>query len=231
MSRGAPSEVTDLLLAWSGGDQAALAPLMDEVYARLLRLAISYLKHERREHTLDGAALVNEAFLRFVQQDRVQWQNRAHFFAVSAKIMRRVLLDHARRQASRKRGPGVLRITIDEAVDASLDAADERPPDLIALDDALRELETRNPQLAELVVMRYFGGMRKEEVAEVMGLSSATVSRRWRTRAFLAFRVLERARRSRGWYGPVKESDTDLDLWHQGKRTLRESCRSPGRAA
>lgn len=174
--------ITDHLVAWSHGDQDALAPLMDAVYERLLKLAGTYLKQEREDHTLDAAGLVNEAFLRLIQQERVRWQDRAHFFAVAAKLMRRVLLDHARRHESIKRGRDVLRVPLD---DVGIGSAG-RHPDLIAVDDALWELEKRDPQLAELVVMRYFGGMKKEEVAEVLGISSATVSRRWRTaRAWL----------------------------------------------
>ncbi len=177
-----PNEVTDLLVAWSGGDQDALAPLMDEVYARLLRIAGAYLRDERTDHTLDAAALVNEGFLRLIQQDRVRWQDRAHFFAVAARLMRRVLLDHARRHTSLKRGADVVKIPLEDAASSSA----PRHPEILALDEALRGLEAKDPQLGELVVMRYFGGMRKEEVAEVMGLSSATVSRRWRTaRAWL----------------------------------------------
>ncbi len=174
--------ITDHLVAWSDGDEAALSPLMDEVYLRLLRLATTHLKRERQDHTLDAAGLVHEAFLRLIQQDRIRWQDRAHFFAVAAKIMRRILLDHARRHEALKRGRDVLKIPLDEL----LDSAPTRHPDLIAIDDALRELESMDAQLSEIVVMRYFGGMKKEEVAEVLGISSATVSRRWRTaRAWL----------------------------------------------
>lgn len=186
MNLAPPTQITDLLVAWSGGDGDALAPLMEEVYPRLLRLAKSYLQRERTDHTLDAAALVHEAFLRFVHQERVRWHDRAHFFAVAAKIMRRVLLDHARRHEALKRGRDVLLVPLDEAADESPDPVSGKHPDLIALDDALRELESRDADLAELVVLRYFGGMGKEEVAEVLGTSSATVSRRWRTaRAWL----------------------------------------------
>ena len=171
-------EITNLLIAWSEGDEAALAPLMDEVYARLLRIAGAYLKEERDDHTLDAAGLVHEGFLRLIQQERVRWKDRAHFFSVAARLMRRVLLDHARRRTSFKRGGDVLRIPLEDAAGAE---AASRQPELIALDEALQLLERRDPQLCEIVVMRYFGGMRKEEVAEVLGMSSATVARRWRT--------------------------------------------------
>lgn len=188
MSRGGQSEITDLLIAWSGGDQAALTPLMDVVYARLLRIAGGYLRDERTGHTLDAAALVHEAFLRLIQQERVRWQDRAHFFAVAARLMRRVLLDHARRHESIKRGRDVLKVPLEDAAGAST----ARHPNLIELDEALQELEARDPALAELVVLRYFGGMRKEEVGEVLGMSSATVSRRWRTARALLYEYLQR---------------------------------------
>ena len=180
-------EITDCLVAWSRGDEAALSPLMDQTYERLLRLAGSYLKGERHNHTLDAAGLVNEAFLRLIQQERVCWQDRAHFFAVAAKIMRRILLDHARRHESLKRGGDVLKIPLEEIAGST----PSRHPDLIAIDEALKELESWDAQLAEIVVMRYFGGMKKEEVAEVLGISSATVSRRWRTARAWLFEYFE----------------------------------------
>ncbi len=176
------NEVTDLLVAWSDGNHEALAPLMEVVHARLVRIAGAYLKDERQNHTLDAPALVNEAFLRLIQQQNVRWQDRAHFFAVSARLMRRILLDHSRRCKSLKRGRDVSTLPLEQAFDTYA----PRPRDLIALDEALTDLEAKDPQLADLVVMRYFGGMRKEEVAEVLGLSTATVARRWRiARAWL----------------------------------------------
>lgn len=182
-----PGTITDHLVAWGGGDQEALTPLMDAVYERLLRLASTYLKRERDNHTLDAAGLVNEAFLKLIQQERVRWQDRAHFFAVAAKVMRRILLDHARRHDSLKRGRDVLRIPLEDVGGG----ASSRHPDLIAVDEALWELESRDAELAELVVMRYFGGMKKEEVAEVLGISPATVSRRWRTARAWLFEYLK----------------------------------------
>ncbi len=175
-------EITELLTAWSNGDRQALAPLMEGVHARLVRIAGAYLKDERQNHTLDAPALVNEAFLRLIQQQHVRWQDRAHFFAIAARLMRRVLLDHSRRHKSLKRGRAVARLPLEEAFDTYA----PRPRDLIALDEALVDLEAKDRQLAELVVMRYFGGMRKKEVAEVLGLSDSTVARRWRiARAWL----------------------------------------------
>ncbi|MCH9648639.1 MAG: sigma-70 family RNA polymerase sigma factor [Deltaproteobacteria bacterium] len=182
MTTHVSTEVTDLLLAWRNGRQEALAELMEFVYSRLLRIGGAYLKDERADHTLDAAALVHECYLRLVQQERVRWQDRAHFFAVAARLMRRVLLDHARRRESLKRGSEIAKIPLDEA----MDSFPIRQPQLIALDQALHDLEAKDSQLSELVVLRYFGGMRKEEVSEVLGISSATVSRRWRTaRAWL----------------------------------------------
>ena len=155
---------------------------MDKVYARLLRISGAYLREERSDHTLDAAALVNEAFLRLVQQSRVRWQDRAHFFSVAARLMRRVLLDHARRHGSLKRGHDVLKIPLEDVTRLG----GTQHPELVELDDALRALEAKDPQLCELVVMRYFGGMSKEEVGAVLGVSSATAARRWRTaRAWL----------------------------------------------
>ncbi len=180
-------ELTDYLVAWSNGDETALSPLMEEAYERLLRLAATYLKRERNDHTLDAAGLAHEAFLRLIQQERVRWQDRAHFFAVAAKIMRRILLDHARRHESLKRGRDMLRIPLEDVAGST----PGRHPDLIAIDEALWELESRDAQLAEIVVMRYFGGMKKEEVAVVLGISSATVSRRWRTARAWLFEYLK----------------------------------------
>ncbi|MEM8994553.1 MAG: ECF-type sigma factor [Acidobacteriota bacterium] len=178
---------TDYLLAWSGGDETALAPLMEKVHLRLVGLASTLLQGERDNHTLDAAALVNEAFLRLIQQQRVGWQDRAHFFAIAAKMMRRILVDHARRRQSEKRGREVLTLQIDD-----LDSK-ERPagPELTAIDQAVWELESRDPELAEIVVMKYFGGMSRDEIAEVLTISSATVSRRWRTARAWLFEYLK----------------------------------------
>ena len=137
---------------------------------------------ERANHTLDTGALVHEAFLRLIQQDRVQWRDRAHFFAISAKIMRRVLVDHARRTDSSKRGGGIPTLLLDEVQDSG----PQPNPDVLALDDALHDLETQDAELANLVVLRYFGGLTHDEVAEVLDTSLSTVARRWRiARAWL----------------------------------------------
>lgn len=177
-----PEEITELLLAWSGGNRDAFDDLAQAVYARLSRLASSYLRQERVGHTLDTGALVHEAFLRLVQQERVQWRDRAHFFAIAAKLMRRILVDHARRIESSKRGSGVPTLLLDEFQDPG----PEPHSDVLALDDALRDLETQDADLASLVVLRYFGGLTHDEVAEVLEISLSTVARRWRrARAWL----------------------------------------------
>ncbi len=188
MSTDPATEITHLLKRWSAGDQSALEELAPLVHDRLRRLAASYLQGERVDHTLQTSALVNEAFLRLVKQDRVRWRDRAHFFAIAAKMMRRILVDHARQHGYQKRGGQAIRIP-EEALDR---VSIQRHPDLIALDDALGELAERDPDLAHLVELRYFGGLTKEEVAEVMAISRATVARRWRSaRAWLYCYLVE----------------------------------------
>ncbi len=175
-------DITGLLLAWSGGDASALEPLMARVYDRLHRLAGRFMNQERDEHTLQTTALVNEAYLRLVRQDRVQWRDQAHFFAIAGHVMRRILVDHARRAASAKRGPDVQRLPLDVLSCFSF----ERAPELLALDEALQTLQSHDAELARIVELKYFGGLTKEDIAEVMGISSATVTRRYRAaRAWL----------------------------------------------
>ncbi|MEM7479692.1 MAG: ECF-type sigma factor [Acidobacteriota bacterium] len=175
-------DITDLLVAWSGGDRSVLDRLMEVVHDRLHRLAGSFMNRERKEHTLQTTALVNEAFLRLVRQDRVEWRDQVHFFAVAGWVMRRILVDHARRQSKLKRGANAQKIPLDRIEHLSV----ERSSDLLALDEALRTLEEHDSELARLVELKYFGGLIKEEIAEVMDLSPATVTRRWRAaRAWL----------------------------------------------
>ena len=175
-------EITRLLRAWQDGDEVAHGRLWELVYTRLSRLAGSYLQQERAGHTLETGALVHEAFLRLANQHQVSWQDRAHFFALSAKMMRRILVDHARRTESSKRGGGIATVCLHELHD--LEAGDH--PDLVQLDDALLDLETEDPELANLVVMRYFGGLTRDEIAEVQAVSKTTIARQWRTaRAWL----------------------------------------------
>ena len=174
-------EITGLLLAWSGGDSSAFEQMVPLVYGRLLEIASGMLTYERAEHTLQTAALVHEAYVRLVELERVSWSDRAHFFALAARVMRRILVDHARRVRSKKRdGGAVLPLELVE------DLSGNERPDLLALDQALRDLAHHDSQLAKIVEMRYFGGLDREEIAEVLGIGSATVTRRWRmARAWL----------------------------------------------
>lgn len=167
--------VTELLVLWRGGDKAAQERLMAVVYDDLRRRAAGYLRRERGGHTLQPTALVHEAYLRLVDQDRVVWQNRAHFLAMAASMMRRVLVDHGRRQKAEKRGGLGSRVTLDDA----LAPVGPRDLDLLALDTALSELATLDEQQAHIVEMRAFGGLSVEETAEALGISAATVKRHW----------------------------------------------------
>lgn len=175
--------ITVLLRDWSQGDQAALERMMPLVYDRLEQIASGMLSCERADHTLQSAALVNEAYLRMIQLDRVSWSDRAHFFALSARLMRRVLVDHARRVSSAKRGNRPLLLPLEAAEDV---AGNGPPPDILSLDQALQDLANHDEQQARIVELRYFGGLSRDEIAEVMGIGSATVTRRWRmARAWL----------------------------------------------
>ena len=181
--------VSTLLRAWSGGDQSALERLTPIVYDELRRLARHYMKHERPGHSLQTTALVNEAYMRLVDYKRMQWQNRAHFFAVSAQLMRRILVEHARRH-NLKRGGGVLRISLDEAAEIGGDPATVPGGDLVALDDAMNELARLDPRKAQVVEMRFFGGLSVDETAEVLKVSSVTVKRDWSTAKLWLYREL-----------------------------------------
>lgn len=173
-------DITALLKDWSGGDRGALERLMQVVYSELRRLAASQLRAERPDHTLQPTALVHEAYLRLAQQRSVAWANRGHFFRIAARIMRRILVDHARRRRALKRGSEPLRLAT-----AGVEPID-RAPELVALDAALNSLETVDPEQARIVELRFFGGLSVEEVAEATGVSTATVKREWRTaRAWL----------------------------------------------
>jgi RNA polymerase sigma factor (TIGR02999 family) len=174
---GAPSDVTTLLRAWSAGDRDALDEMLPAVYAELHRLARAHLRGERTDHTLQATALVNEAYLRLVDQTRVQWQNRAHFFGTAAQLMRRILVDHTRGRRAAKRGGEAVRVELDEA----LAIAEARDIDLVALEEALERLEALDPRQASLVVQRFFGGLTIEEAAESLGISLATAKRDWAT--------------------------------------------------
>lgn len=175
--------VTQLLIDWGAGDQAALDRLMPLVYTELRRLATNYLRRERVGHTLQPTALVNEAYLRLVDQKNSRWQNRAQFFGISAQLMRRILVDHARQhQAAKRGGSDQQRLSITHAGRA----ATETPVDLLALNEALDELAKMDPQQCRIVELKFFGGLSIEETAEVLGIGHATVERDWKlARAWL----------------------------------------------
>jgi RNA polymerase sigma-70 factor, ECF subfamily len=172
------SDVTQLLLAWGAGDQVAGERLLPEVYAELRRQAARAMRRESSEHTLQATALVHEAYLRLVDQRRVMWRNRSHFFGVAAQLMRRILVDHARERHAAKRGGGLRQLALG---DADAVAAPEASPgvDVIALHEALERLAALDPHQARLVELRYFGGLSIEETAEALDVSPATVKREW----------------------------------------------------
>jgi RNA polymerase sigma factor (TIGR02999 family) len=179
---GSKSQVTRLLQRWSDGDEQAIGKLMPLVYSELRGLASRHLRAERSDLTLETSALVHEAYLKLIDQSRVQWRNRAHFFAIAAQTMRRILVDHARSRGSKKRGGEVRKVVLDEAVQVARD----QPIDLVALDDALKLLADTDPEKSRLVEMRFFGGLTHDEIAEVMQVSTSTVERHWRmARAWL----------------------------------------------
>jgi RNA polymerase sigma-70 factor (ECF subfamily) len=181
----AVGDVSTLLRAWSGGDQNALARLTPVVYDELRRLARRYMKRERPGHSLQTTALVNEAYMRLVDYERMQWQNRAHFFAVSSQLMRRILVERARRH-NLKRGAGVQHVSLEEA--AMVGGA--RAADLVALDDAMNALARLDPRKVQVVEMRFFGGLSVEETAEVLKVSPVTVMRDWSTAKAWLYREL-----------------------------------------
>jgi len=175
VSHSQPQEVTQLLLAWSRGNRAALDLLIPLVSTELHRLAHHYMRRERAGHTLQTTALVNEAYVRLVDASRVEWRDRAHFFAVSANLMRRILVDFARARRYQKRGGGAIAVCLD--VD---DIPSPQPgPDIVALDAALEALAAFDPDAARIVELRFFGGLTVEETAEVVGLSPRTIKREW----------------------------------------------------
>lgn len=183
-----PAPVTALLHAWSGGDEAALEQLLPLVEAELRRLARAYMARERIGHTLQTSALVNEAFLRLVDARQVQWQDRAHFLGIAARLMRRVLVDHARARGMQKRGAGAYKVPLDENL-AVTPAADFN---LLVLDRALEALAAIDERKGRVIEMRFFGGMTVEETAEALRVSTDTVKRDWRLAKLWLVRELER---------------------------------------
>jgi RNA polymerase sigma factor (TIGR02999 family) len=171
-----PKSITQLLVEWSEGAEGALDELMPLVYEELRRIAHRYMRGERPGHTLQTTALANEIFVRFADLKGIRWQNRAHFYAVAAQAMRRILVDHARQHQAQKRKVNL--VSLDHAADV---AAPETPTDVLALHEALTALEAVDPRKGQVVVMKYFGGMTDEDTAEVLGISTATVTREWKT--------------------------------------------------
>ena len=188
MSQPAPNEISELLVAWGDGDESALDRLMPLVYGELRRLAHRYMSKERPGHTLQTTALVNEAYLRLINWRDARWQNRAHFFAASAQMMRRILVDFARDKQSLKRGGDALQVSLSQA---SAVAA-ERGADLVALDEALTALTEVDRRKSQVVEMRFFGGLSVKEVAEVLNVSEETVLRDWRLAKVWLLRELDK---------------------------------------
>lgn len=177
-----PGEVTQLLISWNNGDEEALDQLIPLVETELRRLARRFMRREREDHTLQTSALINEAYLRLVEQQNLRWQDRGHFFAVAAQVMRHILIDHARRYQYEKRGGGAQKVALEEVADLS----EQRAAELVALDDALIDLAAIDPRKSKIVELRFFGGLSIEETAEVLSTSPATVTREWRAaRAWL----------------------------------------------
>ena len=175
MHRDPPSPVTELLVRWRGGDRRALEDLMPLVYDELRRLAHHYLRQERSDHTLQSTALVHEAYLRLAGQDPPQWQNRAHFFGIAARIMRQILVEYARGRNAAKRGGDACRLTLDD----SIAPPQQSQVDVVELDRALTELSELDEQQGRIVELRFFAGLTIEDTSEVLGISPATVKRDW----------------------------------------------------
>lgn len=181
-----PQDVTQLLLAWSAGEQAALEQLLPLVNDELRQLAKRYMRREGPGHTLQTSALVNEAYLRLIDQKNVQWQNRAHFLGIAAQLMRRILIDHARKAHYAKRGGGALRVSLDE----SAAVTDAKAAELMAVDEAVQKLAALDARKGRLVELRFYGGLTEEETAEVLGVSVPTVQREWRAAKAWLHRML-----------------------------------------
>ncbi len=182
MTAAPSSEITGLLVDWSNGDQTALEKLLPLVEQELHRLAHSYMRRENPDHTLQTTALVNEAYLKLIDQKKTRWQNRAHFFGIAAQIMRRILLNYARDQHREKRGGKAVQVSLSKVAVVCV----EKPEELIALDEALKRLAMIDERKARVVELRYFGGLEIEEIAEVLKVSAVTVMRDWKfARAWL----------------------------------------------
>jgi RNA polymerase sigma factor (TIGR02999 family) len=186
MTTPSSQEITQLLLAWSDGDQAALEKLTPLVYAELRRLAKGYMFGERPGHTLQTTALINEAYMRLIDWKNVRWQGRAHFFGVAAQVMRRILVDFARARHYAKRGGAAQQVSLDEAVTIH----EDRSAELIALDEALKNLAEIDPRKSQIVELRFFGGLNAKETAEALKVSQRTVEREWNSARAWLYREL-----------------------------------------
>ena len=186
MTTPPPEEVSQLLMDWGDGDQAALDKLIPVVYQEMRRLAHHYMRRERAGHTLQTTALVNEAYMRLADYKRMRWQSRAHFFAVAAQVMRRILVEHARGRNYAKRGGGAQKVQLDEAAYVSAG----RSAQVIAVDDALKELEAWDARKGRIVELRFFGGLSIDETAEVLKISPTTVQREWKSAKAWLLRAL-----------------------------------------
>src|SRR5258705_7465187 len=187
MVMSSPKEVTRLLVDWGNGDQEALDELIPLVYDELRRLARRYMRRESQDHTLQTSALVNEAYLRLIDQRSVQWQNRAHFFGVAAQLMRRILVNHARSRSRVKRGGRMQVVSLDEQAVVAKEVSE-----VIALDVALKNLAEMDPRKSQIVEMKFFGGLTNEEVAEVLKVTSRTVEREWRKAKAWLYRAISK---------------------------------------
>jgi len=183
-----PPNITQLLVAWNGGDKAALDQLIPIVYEELRRQASRYLRQERPGHTLQTTALIHEAYLRLVDQKSVQWQNRAQFFGIAAQLMRRILVDHARTKHRAKRGGSAVRVSLSDATSVTKDAN----LDLVELDQALNRLAEIDPQQSKIVELRFFSGLNVEETAAALNISPATVKRDWSVAKAWLYREINR---------------------------------------
>lgn len=177
MSQEQSADITQMLIEMTDGNTEVVNQILPLIYSELRKLASSYLRRERADHTLQPTALVNEAYLKLIDQKKVVWQNRAHFFGIAAQVMRRILLDHARKHTAEKRGGEAEVLPLEEEI---LVVSHEKSAELIALDEALENLAKMDEQKARIVELRYFGGLSIEETAEVMGVSVPTINRQWR---------------------------------------------------
>ncbi len=189
MTQSDSHDITQMLIDLTGGDEQVVDRLLPHLYDELKKLAGSYLRKERADHTLQPTALVHEAYMKLIDQRQVRWQNRAHFFGIAAQVMRRILLDHARKHLAEKRGGDAEKLPLEEEI---LVVSHGRSAELVALDDTLAELAKIDPQKAKIVELRYFGGLSIEETAEVMGVSVPTINRQWKMAKAWLFKELNR---------------------------------------